>query len=401
MEVPQALADAILEGDCVAFVGAGFSWGPVPGWGELLRRIGGEVPGVSRLLESGTATSLEIAGQLIQDGLGAEAFERALHEVVGSIDVNEPRLAARRRWLLEIPFHHILTTNFDSALTGEPPSETLFGEVLHSDRPWWKRRDWLSEGPDTSRVIKLHGDANGDPGSNPVVLSRRAYRELLYKDRRYGDFLRTVFATRTLLFLGTSFTDAYVNELRSQVQALVGQRSLSWAVLPDRSPEEQRYFEQHEGIGVLSYESDEQHTGFDRWLEAIHDRTSTQARLRRLLGEQAVVWVDEQPENVGIGLERLRKAGATVELLKSPDALEERRHAGAALVISQFGFERSIGFRVLARLSQWGERPPAVIFATGEHAAENRRAVLRRGGVEYCSDWQALFRTIERLFLTA
>ena len=272
-QLPHALVDSILSGDCVAFVGAGFSAGLAPGWKSLLSGLAALLqPPNAQLkqfvdgLDPGNALALEAAGQMVQDQFGDKArFEAAVRTVVGELDAKDPRISRRRDLLLQIPFHAILTTNFDNVLHGEAPSDSVYGDLLHSTGSWWRRKDWRLPGADYSRVIKLHGDAN-DPMRNPVVLARKDCRRLLYEDRSYGNFLRSLFATRSLLFLGTSFTDAYLNQVRSEVVARVGGGVRAWAVMPDRTPSEIDYFRRHEGIEILSYASNgSDHSGFDRW----------------------------------------------------------------------------------------------------------------------------------------
>lgn len=49
------------------------------------------------------------------------------------------------------------------------------------------------------------------------MFTTQSYRRLLHATPAYRAFLRTLFATRNVLFLGFSFTDAYINELRSEI----------------------------------------------------------------------------------------------------------------------------------------------------------------------------------------
>ena len=72
-------------------------------------------------------------------------------------------------------------------------------------------------------MLKLHGEVG--PVGEDVVFTQRDYRERLYSSAAYMTFLRSLFATSTVLFLGVSFTDAYLNELRSEVLAMLDHRS--------------------------------------------------------------------------------------------------------------------------------------------------------------------------------
>mgnify|MGYP002388440496 CR=1 FL=1 len=94
-------------------------------------------------------------------------------------------------------------------------------------------------------VVKLHGDLLAEPPD--VVLTRRDYRQRLYGSPAYTTFLKSLFATSTVLYLGFSFTDAYLNELRSEILALVdyrtGDRPLAYAVVNATGPWVDRFLD--------------------------------------------------------------------------------------------------------------------------------------------------------------
>lgn len=356
-----------------------------------------------------SALEFEAAGQMLCDCCGSkDEFERVVSAVFKDIESKKDDGMIRRIQLLQgIPFEAILTTNIDGLLEGVRPSEEVYSRILRRTLMWWELAEWPE--PPRIPIVHLHGTV-GVP-DNPVVLARADYRRLLYKDSRYSSFLRSVFATRTVLFLGVSFTDAYLNELRSEILALLREPSLktpplAYAVLNDQTESQRRYLKQHEGIEVLNYstrpDADGKPTtwqGFDEWLRAIYDRTSADARLKELLHGRRVVWLDPARDNNSYGVTVLEKAGAKVNLIAVPDELDEENHSDADLLITHFGYKDGIAAKVLGRVGSWGdERPPVIVFATPEHAAENRSRVLRLGAFEYAWDWGELFRLIEQLF---
>ncbi len=266
-------------------------------------------------------------------------------------------------------------------------------------------------------VLRLHGIADGNPDKDPVVLGRDDYRKRLYVEGAYTNFLRAVLGSYTILYLGVSFTDAYLNELRSEALAFVNANSggnknpLAYAVLENRSPEMQAFYEQHEGIQVLPFDVDfakkpVDFQGFDDWLESIKKRTAPEERLRALLASEGqareIVWLDpagDARNEPGISL--LGRVGAKVTIIKEPDDLNQEKHSSAALLITHFGYrdhERPVVEDVMRHLRTWDDRPPVVVFASPEHAKKNRARVLRLGAWEYASRWGELFRLIEGLF---
>jgi hypothetical protein len=135
--LPDALIRSIQDGDCVAFLGAGFTAAAqLPGWKPLLTRIaaGPEVPEavrshVAERVARGSAHALDEAAQALDDALGRARFLELLAEVLAHPETT-PAMEERLRWLRGIPFRAVLTTNFDGVLPG--PSETTHPHRLSS-----------------------------------------------------------------------------------------------------------------------------------------------------------------------------------------------------------------------------------------------------------------------------
>jgi hypothetical protein len=407
LRVPKHLVDEILAGRCVAFVGAGFT-APVLGtWKTFLTRLAEPIADAQLLqlvAECESALDFECAGQLVKLALGDD-FEAAVAQICGTKLRSDPALTQRIQSLERIPFEAILTTNYDGALNGATPSTKVYSDVLRHSSRWWNRAEWNAKNSrERSRIIKLHGDANGQSGENPVVLAREDYRWRVHGGSDYANFLKTIMSTRTVLYLGVSFTDAYLNEIRSEVLSMIGAGTAprAYAILNDRSPLWCDYFRQQEGIAVLPYTSaGSDHSGFEQWLDAIADQTWTGQRLRSLLGDQAIVWVDANPMNNRRGVARLRSVGIAVTQLRSAAELDPVLHGPARLLITHFGHRApgdAAAFDALRTVGSWDEHPPVVVFASGDFGVANRQACLRRGAHEYACGWKQLFRTVEDLF---
>ena len=290
--MPQHLVDQIAAGRCVAFVGAGFSAPAVPAWKALLEGLGREgarstttpAAWLGELVAHGGARDLEAAAQVLQVAMGS-AFDPALAEVL--VEKGHPeRITERRRLLAGIPFDAILTTNFDHFLVGDVPGPDAYQRILRNPpHRWWEPRFW--EGEAGAPVLKLHGEVG--PVGEDVVFTQRDYRERLYSSAAYMTFLRSLFATNTVLFLGVSFTDAYLNELRSEVLAMLDHRSddapVAYAVLNDVKPHQQRYLAHHEGLRVINFDTagGTDWSGFETVLRGIHDATNPRALLGRAI----------------------------------------------------------------------------------------------------------------------
>jgi hypothetical protein len=431
--VPADLVRKIREGRCIAFVGAGFSAAAQPTWTQLLRRLAQKR--AKRLTEVAEAVAtrtdplsgetaepnlqafeLEAYGQLVKDAYVDDEDDQAAWEAaIGTALKEHVDSCARERrdlveqralWLQDLPFRAVLTTNFDEFLprAKKTAGPTLYNEVLRGEHPWFSSEIWRSRGRALSPIVKLHGDANGDPETAPVVFARSDYRRLLYGTSHHTEFLCALFATHTVLFLGVSFTDAYLNELRSAVLSLIGRTRRTdepwgYAVVGNKTAAWQQYMLMHEGIQCLAYSGD--HSGFDDWFRRIHDETSQVGRLRSVLCGRRVVWIDPNPRNNADGVALLRAAGAEVRALLGADELQSGDRE-AALLITHFGWKgrSSTAQDVLARIAAWrGERPPVIVFASGVHAEENRHRAIRLGAWEYASTFEELAQLIDRLFL--
>ena len=415
----DALADEIVEGRCVAFVGAGFSAAVCRQWGDLLAAVAADVRDesarahVEALVATGTARSFEMAAQLLEDAFKNQPTNdllRALRTHTRRHHVSaeeEARMSRRRTLLTEMPFAAILTTNFDDELRGEVLDGSTYASLLRdSGARWVEKRFWDPQ----SRVLKLHGDLRRGTG---VTLSRRGYRTRLYAEPGYLHALRSVLLTKTVLFLGFSFTDEYLNELRSEVLAYLAPEGntprYAYALLKDVPEAMRAHFRDHEAMHVFDYAKEDRadHGGFDDFLAALHAKTNPAAIMGRRLAQKRILWVDPSTDRNARGRDYLAEATrglCTIDLSPTPDAalatLAEES-ASYDLVITRWGHHPrrpSDAAALIEEMRRHDVRVPVVVFASGDHAEENREAALRLGALEYTSRWDALFAVIDRRF---
>ena len=267
--LPGHLVDEIRAGNCIAFVGAGFSADGIPTWRDLLLQIanGGDVDGDTRahvgtLLENPKDLDYEAAAQALRDATPPGWIDLQISSIVAHPTMS-PVMERRLRFLRGIPFRAILTTNFDGYLNGDVPSRDAYLDVLRAPaQRWWDSRYWDEGqgGAAGAHVVKLHGDATSKPPRD-VAITRRDYRHRLHGDPGYATFLRSVLATTTVLYLGFSFGDAYFNEMRSEILALLDysgdetEHPVAYAVVNDVDQGKQEFFRAHEGIEILTFDS--------------------------------------------------------------------------------------------------------------------------------------------------
>jgi CheY-like chemotaxis protein len=252
------------------------------------------------------------------------------------------------------------------------------------------------------------------PLGSSVFFTPRGYRERLYSSPAYMTFLRSLFATNTVLFLGVSFTDAYLNELRSEVLAMIDQRDedppVAYAVLPDVAPHQARYLHSHEGLGAISFDTagGTDWGGFDRVLGALHDATNPRAQIGAALCDRTVLWVDSSAEDVAFGRAVLAEAAADaggrtrmVQLSSAAEAAEWLRHDTADLVIADWAAGADgapVAETLLGMMRAEDLRAPLVVLAQSEVGAQDRARALSLGATEVAQGWGELFRELARIY---
>jgi len=431
VRLPSHLLQEIRAGNCVAFVGAGFSASVLPGWKDLLWKLAERCAheetrraARSMLEGGGDSRELEAAAQMLRDAMGA-GFRAVLRDLMSAAPP-DARMQERLHWLRGIPFHSVLTTNFDPLLAGALPGPQAYQDFLRMPRSkWWNARFWGGRKEHGAPVLKLHGDVMAEQGD--LVFSRREYRERLYRSPGYLTFLRSVFATRTVLYLGFSFTDAYLNELRSEILALLPEKPvwpIAYAVVADATQSVGDYYQRHEGIQLLSYSNaDKRHEGFDAYLRAIHEQTNATHRMGQKLGGKNILWLDAHPRNndpgkrlLGEAAKRAQEAlGRLDDVLVWQDAIAALKEAEARgspydLVITHWGHECaetragarcSTAERFLKEVRREDLRVPVIVFTRNEDAEHRKRTVLAAGALAFTFHWETLFREVETLFSPA
>lgn len=354
LEVPQGLLDAISKGQCVAFVGAGFSGAArLPGWAKLLEGIlrsgleAGKIPeskknDIQALIDEATSTAFDTAAQMMEDCNAPVA--QVAREMLKPPDTLPDIMKERMRLLRGIPFNAIVTTNFDFFLPGPPaahddakpvmrkilrdPPLSMMEQIVRELQPINERlqngdasgigdfmgkfmehyQQCQEECPDTGEgeksdeiikqvwledrgpipVIQLHGTVANekyldDPG---LAFTRLGYRRLLHGNAAYQQFLKALMSTKTILYIGFSFSDEYLNEMRSAtlmmmkragvLQEDMSEQPIAYAIMPNQTESKVKFYEKHEGVKILNYvpESGPGFEGIEQWLEAIHMQTN-------------------------------------------------------------------------------------------------------------------------------
>lgn len=350
-KIPELLLQQIKEGKCIAFVGAGFSMpAGMPTWVQLLvkllekeKEVHGDIEDtekqkeIRKLIAEKNGDSLERAAQMLEDLCSPKELHMRLKELLTATNYkcDEDTIMYKRcKALLDIPFKAILTTNFDTVIEecakkGKIPircssyfhrqtAQSICNKILRS--PPKNFGEQLLES--STSVLQLHGSIHDidDGDDSPLVCTRRGYRKMLHENETYHHFLHSVMANYTILYMGFSFSDNYLNDIRGSVLTMLKDRDkeqvpIAYAITDSKSKAEEEFFERHEGVKFLNFVPDSPETsdeneddqspfgftvssedsfhGFDDILEEIREQTSPTERFGKILSGKRILWLDK------------------------------------------------------------------------------------------------------------
>lgn len=277
---PAELVDACLSGDCVLYAGAGFSaTAGYPTWEPFIRQLlewasanavlrPAEARKLLRALDGG---ELDLVADAIVRAVQKAGRDADLHTFLrGLFERDRAPLPQRYRRLERLRLSAALTTSFDTLLertfTHNPHSvltpadtEALLGALA--------RKEFF--------VGKLYGRLT-DPAS--LILTPAQYEEAVARNEAFGQFMESLFMSRTLLFLGCSLngiTD-YLAGLRlkgaiRRHYALVGVSGDVWET-------KAAYLRERYGIEVIPFESGSDEGAVDGFIEALGEAVERRAK---------------------------------------------------------------------------------------------------------------------------
>ena len=343
------MIEEVKKGNVVAFVGAGIfaappsdtsssstgsgrNWQGLPTWGTLMDALIKDLE-TQGLTSPSTISELKFLcekkdyvplAQYLSDHL--PNFEDLVlkHNSISDLRDLHPTVQRRLLFLTGIPFRGLLTTNFTPCFPGAQSivdgdgdcdfekflRNTTRGNSFHDLRFEAVQRELkrledlqtLSNGPVLTRAETPHIDLGGDVpvihvhGKKKPVMTRRDYRNLLHKTPTYLPFMRSVFSSATVLFIGFSMSDEYIKELVSETLALVldASKRPCFAVLSDKTKTEVEYYRNHDGIGVFAYDT-KKYTDFsyvDRFLDSLYRNTSFPHLLAKQLSGKRILSIE-------------------------------------------------------------------------------------------------------------
>ncbi|MGW0020919.1 SIR2 family protein [Rhodococcus sp. NPDC003382] len=194
----ETYGQAILSGNAAVFVGAGLSRAAgYPDWGSLLKPMQDrcDIPGHADLPLVAEYIALD------RGNGGRDALET--HILTTMIKI-PPEPTSSHRDLRRLDIKEIWTTNYDRLLETAIPEAVVVAGENHVHNIASRRR----------AIIKMHGSIdNRNEWELPPVITRTDYERYELAHPRTWTVLRSSYMSRTMLFLGFSFTDPNIEIL--------------------------------------------------------------------------------------------------------------------------------------------------------------------------------------------
>ena len=207
-DVYERLVETIAENDSIAMVGAGSSRRVgYPDWNELLNLLSAQAakvePSQIKNLKSLQKADPLVCADRIKEILGPEVFYYQLKEIFGP---DKPKHDEFHELLVQLPFSHFLTTNYDRILQVAnesfkkvPYTELDLGDSKTSDCLY----DSISSKKAQRHFMHVHGSVRKPRN---IILALEDYNERYVKRNELTELLKQVF-TRRIVFVGFSLKD--------------------------------------------------------------------------------------------------------------------------------------------------------------------------------------------------
>ncbi len=295
----ESLAERMVGGQSVGFIGAGYSArSGYPTWPKLVAALYEQARLANRKVPApDSRTDLRWLAEVYARNLSGTALQRVLREEFEDCetrgrraDPSAPTLDLLQLLVARLPFNHFITTNYDDLL--EDACDHVFTQD-HQHRPvgrercrsWDGRNDtafseFLGSLADKRRsVLHLHGRLNDET----LTLTMGEYDKQYLHDAMLLRMF-SIFATSTVVFIGTSLTDPDLMDLlrRSRFHSKSEGSPRHYAFLPSDRRADYARLKETFGIETIFYSTDRRGDD-DGERRAEDEHNELEPRLERLL----------------------------------------------------------------------------------------------------------------------
>jgi hypothetical protein len=218
-KLPESLIEHFGKGLCIPWCGAGVSADlGLPTWSDMVkqlitlaRQLGLDEAAVTEVESLHGNGAFEDVLDFCREHIGANEYQVYLNSTFGGM--REPTALHHHVVALGTP---IFTTNYDRMFeaafqrTGATPPVLTGRDIADVWRKFARGETFL---------LKLHGSIES---IGTVVLSRRDYTRHIFGNQAFMQFVRTVFMTRSVLFIGTALGDHYLRRYLEESAFVTG-----------------------------------------------------------------------------------------------------------------------------------------------------------------------------------
>ena len=262
-QISSELVDEFVRGNGTLFVGAGLSIGAgFPSWAKLVEPLS------SGLAQLPPGLSLPDIAQRFENQYGRRVL---VDKIRGELEQYRGEPTKVHRALMKLPVTRYFTTNFDFLLEDTFRSiKRPFNRMVNTD-------DISFFDSSRTTLVKLHGDLSL-PTS--LVFTSFDYEEYFDQHPAIGDLLKVELQTRTVLFVGYSFSDHDLRMILRRISREVREmRRNVFTVLIDPAPGDTAALESR-GVRVVALQTTSTTNATDAltsWLEELTSLVSPPA----------------------------------------------------------------------------------------------------------------------------
>lgn len=232
----QIIKNAINTNKLVIFAGAGISIDAnVPSWSSLIDKIKNELD-----LPENEKDFLKIAQIYFNDRQEKEYIDK----IRSALGHKKLRYNEIHEELFELNPEHILTTNFEDLLEQVITKNSLPYSIIKEDKD-------LPYSNNTKLLVKIHGDL--DTGN--LVFKEDDYLGYSQNHPLLDSFIKSVFSTKIVLFIGYSFNDYNLKQIVQYVRDILGNNFQNAYLLSidNEVHQSHRQYLKNKGINVINY----------------------------------------------------------------------------------------------------------------------------------------------------
>lgn len=279
--IPQKLIEDIKRGRCILFVGAGLSSQvlrsnnkSLPTWKSLLYEMlewadENRTPfwnGIEDVKEMIDKNNLTVAAQELQDIIGGSNIGEFYKSVFRDKNVKPSRA---HKIIPSIPFRAVITTNYDTLIEGgysllnEGILPPVFTQNDLDDKNSFLRNNEFF-------IFKMHGHIDR---LDSIILGKRSYDDILFKNVTYRQFMETIFSVYTILFVGFGGNDDDLNNTFDKLSILYSRTLDKHYMLAEKGKynmTEKRRLILDKRIEIIEYESDNSHSQVSAFLNELN-----------------------------------------------------------------------------------------------------------------------------------